>query len=431
MSAIPEPHGLGRGEAVRPTAPAIDAVDVFDLTAHLEARGQGVAAARERGFATQFERAATLLDPGAAAGRAARPRRADVLARVFASLQRVLVLMAGVAVCLAGSPAGTSGGGILVAGIVGWLVGQAVSAAAWDGLARMSPRSAAGGVLTVWAVAAPPVVAGCALTGAWPVALWAAWAASASALIVLRPGGRVALPVGVAGAACAVTPLVRPEWGVAVAVTVVAGVAAAAVWAVAGLGPVRTAHGRLARVVGIATVQAAATIGVLMVVLAASAESWRGAIAVGGLVAGAVCDPALEASMLVVATITSRASDWRSGRRVTAAVGGAAVVVVALCAAAVTPFLAAGATTAAQGTIVAAVVAIASLTAASGMLMRVGDGGGAAGLWLGALAVLAAFGAAHLAAVDAGLAMAGAAAIVMAVGCAISAAAVGRPAWLG
>ncbi len=358
------------GEAVQ------QAVDIFDAAAQLESQGYGDSVAQQSGYRDVFDLAGGLM----ANTRSRRERRSPtgVAAMLLAALGRMLVLFSGVVISLAVLPSATSPKQMFVAGAVGWLCGQAVSAGIWHGLGTAKPL-AAGTSLTC-----APVVLGLAAIVSWGIdswapLLWALWAVAASVLVIMRPGFKVVLFASAGAAASWVIGQYFHGAGVACAILVIL---------LACVGAARVVHqdgGFLSRPSGpmvaaqlMGAAQAAGQIVTLGMVLFIIGPTVFVAVAIGGLVAGALSDPILELVQAGVRHLAAFPFTLNTGRLVTALVGiiGAVTVIAAalLTATVVRDMFAPGE---ALWPIMLATALVAAVTAGTGLLLRAGTAVGA------------------------------------------------------
>jgi hypothetical protein len=272
------------------------------------------------------------------------------------------------------------------AGAVGWLSGQAVSAAMWQGLGTGSrPASAAAGITTgLIGLGAATLVA--VALGEPTALLWAVWSMAVSALIVLT---NLATLAAFAVAAAVLSTLAQhsPYAGVGDGVALFC-VLAAGLWGAAVLrseassGPTTLRlQGPGLRAVALSTIQTCGQLSILWMLMAVVGNAGFSAIALAGLVAGAGADIILEIASIALRRVVAMPVGWDTGRRASAGIGVAAVlavVVISLVTAGIA--LARLDAPASVAATVAGTVLVASLTAAAGLQLRVGSAGGAAGL---------------------------------------------------
>lgn len=366
------------------------AVDLYDTAAHLESQGYGDSVARQRGFGDVFDMARDLMGERRARHKRRAPR--GLGAMVTPALGRMLVLVAGVLISLAVLPAGSSHVQVFVAGAVGWLCGQAVSAGIWRGLG--TSRSLAAKT----ALTSAPVLLGLAAAvslGAWSWAplLWAMWSVAASVLVIMRPGPKVVL-MAIAGAALSIAAG-RYEHALGMA----CGAAAIALACLGALMVLRREGVRRGRPDGailkaqlLGLLQAAAQLLVLGLVLIMIGPTVFVAVAIAGLVAGSLSDPILELVHAAVRHLASFPLTLRAGRFTTAILGILGIVVV-MAAALLTAVLVRDIFAPDEPLlpVLLATALVAGLTAGTGLLLRAGTAVGAMGLAMG-VAALAAMG---------------------------------------
>lgn len=358
------------------------AVDLYDAAAQLESQGFGDAVARRDGFRDVFEMAGGLM--GNTRSRRAKRPATGVRSMLVAALGRMLVLFSGVVISLAVLPPDAAPGEVFVAGAVGWICGQAASAGIWHGLGT-ARHLGAGIALTaspiLLAMAAVMVLA----TASWAPLLWALWSISASVLVIMRPGIRVVL-FAVLGAwtAWALGQVWHPM-GMVFAIAVILVACAVAVRVILAEGGVfaRPSWPMLAAQF-MGAVQAAGQIVVLGMVLLMIGPTVFVAVAIGGLVAGALSDPILEAVHAGVRHIASFPLTLRTGKLLTALLGicGTAGVM----AAAVLTSIVVRDLFAPEEELLPVVLAtclVAGVTAGTGLLLRAGTALGAMLLALG------------------------------------------------
>ncbi len=364
---------------------AAQAVDVYDTLAHLEASGLGDAAARKAGHSDAFEHARMLLDEVR--------RRADRLAdgtppatrlALGAALRRVVTMLAGVPVCLAATPPGTSDAAYFLAGALGWLAGQTVSAATWHGLGTGQRAAAVAGATRYGAGILLAGVIASAAIGRPSVLAWMVWSMAASVLIILTPTRSLATWAAAAGLVC-LAALLSGAPAVALSASVlavaVAGWQAVAVLARDGEQPrLRTARGA-GRAVVLAIAQTLGQLTVLGVLLLSVSGPAFVAVAIAGLVTGASADPLLEVAYARVRGIVANPVSWRAGRRSTGLIGGQAIlsiIVAAGLALLSSEWIRPSGIPALLGC--AAITLVGGLTAGCGLLLRAGSADGAATL---------------------------------------------------
>lgn len=368
------------GEAVH------HAVDLYDAAAQLESQGYGDSVARQGGFRDVFEMAGELMGGTRARHKRRAPR--GLGAMVTAALGRMIVLVAGVLISLAVLPAGSSHVQVFVAGAVGWLCGQAVSAGIWRGLGT-SVTLAAQTALTSAPVLL--VLAGVVSLAAWSWAplLWAMWSVAASVLVIMRPGVKVVL-LAMGGAALSLAAgQYEHSLGMAcgAGAIVVACLGALVVLRREKVRPARPSRPIVkAQVLGL--LQAAAQLVVLGLVLIMIGPTVFVAVAVAGLVAGSLSDPILELVHAAVRHLAAFPLALRAGRFATATLGilGIAMVMVIalLTAILVRDIFAPGETLL---PVILATALVAGLTAGTGLLLRAGTAVGAMALAMGVAAL--------------------------------------------
>lgn len=334
------PAGPGAGADRRPTpedAAAIG-VDLWDVTAHLEASGFSDRAARAAGHASTAGWAQQLLgerDP-APRGRTRRGRRSARSHLLWAALGRAVVMLAGVVICVSTMPRESVEVVVFVIAAAGWLTAQVVSAALWHGLGR-GPRGDAvrGAMITCGIMVLLGIATWIALREP-TVMIWVLWACSAPLLVTLRPGPLLVALVGIAGALSALAWTFGAYWQVlvlAVGATALASVAAASAAGEA----IRTARSRIVPgtvgAVTVALIQTLAHLGLLLVIFLRIGPGAFAAVAIAGLVAGVLADPLFAVARIFGRWVSSHLTRWFPGRTLAGAIG--TPLLLALCAAAV------------------------------------------------------------------------------------------------
>lgn len=366
------------------------AVDVYDAAARLESRGYGDVIARHRGYLDVFDMAITLWQQRVMAPHAVGSRLAPGLLR--AALGRMLVLFGGVVISLACLPSDTSALTVFITGAVGWICGQAASAGIWRGLGIGRQPAAQAAVSSAPWLLLLSAVASVALGVLAPL-LWTLWAISASVLVILRPG-RVVVTFTVLGSGLAwlISAADHAAGIVAACLVILCATAGAAI-------VLKQAGARWQRIPAFAVapqlmgaLQALGQVVVLAVVLAMNGPDSFVAVAIAGLVAGALSDPILEMAQLAVRRVAATTLPMRVARRVAVALGLVGILLVILAAvltAIEVRWLFAPEQELAP--IVLAICLVAAVTVGAGVLLRAGTAAGAMALALAAaIACLAA-----------------------------------------
>lgn len=305
-------------------------VDVFDLTAHLEAQGIGLAAAKSRGFDDQFVQAEVAFAQygNQHAHTVTDNASLNVVYRLIAALGRTLSIICGVLVCLA-TVHDASVQTIIVSGALGWMTGQAVSAAAWHGMSSGKIDNAARNLVTSTLIIVPLAAAFSLWANAGVAMLWVVWSIASATLMVLRPGRRSVLTTVALGVVASLALLTTPHIALWVALICIVVITSEAVQLIVN---VLSGHTWVAfttpLIVAAATAmaQAACQIGLLLLVLDIVGPSAAPAISISGLIAGAVADPVLEVAIMRVSSLTSKLASWSRGIWGTGAVGVLAVL---------------------------------------------------------------------------------------------------------
>ncbi|WP_336660869.1 hypothetical protein [Leucobacter sp. USHLN153] len=374
------------------------AIDPYHAAARIESQGYSDAAAKRLGWNTVFELASAMWELREPQQTAQQSRgTSDLLVN---ALWRTIVLVAGVLISLACLSPGASPAQVFVTGATGWVCSQAVSAGIWRAIVRGHHASAALAVWTAPALLAIVAIVSLAIGQTAPI-WWALWAVSASVLVILRlrPLLVIAAAAGAALTTVAAT-LVSPEAGriVGVAVAIAATIAAAVVLnqefgshTLATARRLVTPDMVAAAVLG--AMQALGQVGVLAVLLLMTGEQAFAAIAVAGLVAGAISDPLLELKRSAVHRIATTVVSATAARRATAiagALGTCAIVVIAAGVAVLSRAF--FAPEEALWHVVAATCVVATVTSGTGVLLRAGSAAGATAFALGAALLCAAVG---------------------------------------
>lgn len=363
---------------VQPWATLIEsAVDVYDAAATLESQGYGDAVAKRVGHSDIFALASHLLDEGATQ---TSQRSAGRLMRgVLWALARMAVLFSGVVLSLACLHPNSAPSLVFIAGAVGWMSGQAISAGIWYGLGKADRVFAARIAATSAPVVAALALAASLIVNSPAPLLWSVWGIASSVLVIFRSGGKL-LVLSLLGAGLTwLCGQASHDAGVVMSSTMIV------VAALAAIAVLRGEKGQLGRLtvkaVGmqlLAVVQAVGQIVVLAAVLVRVGPTAFVTVAVAGLIAGALSDPILESTHALVRHVVTHPRSWRAGRRLTGLLGVAGICLVVLSSL--------GAATGLHGTLAPsadlivielATALVAAVTAGTGLLLRAGSALGA------------------------------------------------------
>lgn len=310
------------------------AVDIWDTVAHLEADGRGDALARAHGHRDIFSHTAALIDDleFRFSGMSAR-LPLTLRDNLGAAFRRVVIMVSGAMLCLTAIPAQAGEWTVFWAGAAGWLSGQTVSAAIWHGLSTGRRDAAAKAALVTILSSLALGLVGSLIIGGTSVFLWSAWGAFASAVVILRPSGR--LHWGVLLAAAGALFLQSMHFTVLATCLSVVTIASVGVTAASIMLPelldrsVKAVPG-MGRAIGLAVVQTLGQVSVLGILVIVVGPPGFYAVAVAGLIAGAAADPLLEIGYAAVRHVVNNPTSWQQGRVSTALVGVASMTMIVL-----------------------------------------------------------------------------------------------------
>lgn len=317
-------------------------VDLWDVTAHLEASGFSDSAARANGHRSAADWARRLIAGQDDLASVRRPGRSGSQWRLFgAACGRALIMLAGVTVCVSTMPRQSTEVAVFMIAAVGWLTAQVVSAALWHGLGLGARGAAVRGALVVAGLMLLVGLATWGLLGEPTVLIWVFWAFSAQLLVTLRPGWVLVSWTTAVGVAALFAWRLGEYWhALAVAGTATAVATFAALWAARAA--VRGTSARLApgttRSVIVALVQTLAQLALLLVVFLRVGPAAFAAVALAGLAAGVLADPLFALARMGGRWIGERLTSWTPARIIVAAFGPP--LVAALCAFAIVVALA-------------------------------------------------------------------------------------------
>ena len=347
------------------------AIDIFHAAAALEVSGYGDAVASQMGHRDVFTLASVLWSHHQVP--AQPPWHAAMAPRMVQSFDRALLIIIGVLISLACLPQHPSTSAIFLTGAFGWISGQATSAGAWQALHNGSSFAAAS------VFRAAPLLLGLAViashfTGMLAPLAWTVWAMSVSVLSIPRVRIRHLTMSLCAALSVALVSFVDHEWGVVAGLIAVFGAAVLAVVTAVRSGAgfqLRSSHVFRAQLLGAG--QAASHLGVLWVLLMINGANGFGAIAIAGLLVGALSDPLLEGTQSLVYELAIRSNHLRRARLLAAWIGVCGVVVI-LVVAVVTAVAMSSFTTASidDSVIVLSTCVVAAMAATTGLLQRWG-----------------------------------------------------------
>lgn len=318
-------------------------VDLWDSTAHLESSGISAGVARRHGYASVFDLAGEArgrLAPDRTPGRPPTEERVSLVAAV----QRSLMMLGGVIICVTTLPEGAAEGIIFVIAAGGWMAAQIVSAAIWFAWSRgrLADGVRAAAVIGVLTLVAG--VVGAVLSAQWSVLVWVGWAVAIPVLQVLVPGWRLTLAVIIGAVVCGLAwlsweqvvfphPSARSFGTVAALSLTGAALALAAALVARRLRSVATSdHPGTPAAVAVAGLQAGAQLAMLLMIFLQVGPEAFGSVAVAALAAGVLADPLFVAARKVTRWVTHRSSSWWIGR-LQIAIAGIVVVAVLVYAA--------------------------------------------------------------------------------------------------
>ncbi|MEA5154279.1 hypothetical protein [Raineyella sp.] len=315
----------GAGRRPVPEDAARIGVDLWDVTARLEASGFSDAAARAAGHSSASEWARELIADRARSGPLDRQTRVEPRGHLLtAALGRAIVMLAGVVICASTMPRRSTEVVVFAVAAIGWMTAQVVSAALWHGLGRGSRGEAVRGAMVVAGLMVLVGVGMWIAVGQPTVLIWVLWASSAPLLVTLRPGWSLVAWTGLAGGLCALAWLFGEAWqtlAVAGAATTLAAVSAGSV-AGAAMRDARPGivRGTTAAVV-MAAIQTAAHLALLLAVFLRVGPGAFAAVALAGLAAGVLADPLFALARMGGGWVGGRFTSWIFGRSLAASAG--------------------------------------------------------------------------------------------------------------
>lgn len=326
-AALPDGAGGGPGTGRRPDPEdaARVGVDLWDVTARLEASGFSDSAARAAGHGSASEWARELIAERERSGaRNRRSRAASSRHLLVAALGRAVVMLAGVVICASTMPRRSTEVVVFAVAAIGWMTAQVVSASLWHGLGRGSRGEAVRGAMLVAGLMVLVGIGTWIAVGQPTVLIWVLWASSAPLLATLRPGPTLVIWTGLAGGLSALAWVYGKPWQalvVAAAATtlasVVAGSVAGAAMREARSGIVRGTVGA----VSMAAIQTAAHLTLLLAVFLRVGPGAFAAVALAGLAAGVLADPLFALARMEGGWVGGRFTTWVFGRSLAASAG--------------------------------------------------------------------------------------------------------------
>lgn len=304
-----------------------NAVDHFDVAAHLEAAGFGDAFARRHGAADVYDYALALpaLPPDTPEPLSVRPRNRRE------GWVRALLLLAGAVVMALCAPAAAGVGSdlsltIIATGLTGWVLGQLVGFVTWRRAGLGDPAGAARRSVAIAVIVAVPLLGGVTaatvLLGGAPLfatlALSSAWALYAVSLtlvsvlgglryLTLLAASCAVIAVGATVADAQVVPLV------ALGVLSLGGaLLAARTYRATTLLPPTLPSREDARAAFNGASQAALMSCALLLALNLADSDDRIPLSISVILAAALCDPAIEDLGLRLRSLSYRSRLWRA-----------------------------------------------------------------------------------------------------------------------
>lgn len=319
------------------------AVDLWDATAHLESEGISASVARRLGYRSVFD-LARHAEGTVTPDRTPGAPRVEPRMSLVGAFQRSLMMLAGVAICVTTLPTGVAEGMVFVIAAAGWMASQVVSAAIWFGWSRGQLADGVRAALTIGYLVLALGIVGAIASGQWSVLVWVGWAMAIPILQNLV-GGWLLTVVVVAGAEVVGLAWLSAEriwWPQPAADAFGLGaslVLTLAAVAVATLLSVRTVrahetqlHPGTAAAVGVAGLQTAAQLVMLLVIFLSVGPEGFGSVAIAALAAGVLADPLFVAARVITRRVTRRSTSWFWGRTVIGVAGTIAVLVMVVAA---------------------------------------------------------------------------------------------------
>lgn len=299
-------------------------VDLWDVTAHLEASGFSDSAARAAGHASAAAWAQHLISGQITPGPRSPAHPSARSQLLWAALGRSVVMLAGVVICASSMPRRSLEVVLFAVAAGGWLTGQMVSAALWHGLGRGSRDDAVRGAMLTAGVMVLLGVATWVTLREPTVMIWVVWACSTPFLLTLRPGPSLVAWIGAAGLLCGMAWRFGEQWQV---LTLAAGATAllSVVAASAGAAAMRNSGHRIVPgtvgAVLMALTRTLAHLTLLLMIFIRIGPGAFAAVAIGGLAAGVLADPVFALSRIWGRWVSERFTTWMPGRTLAGAIG--------------------------------------------------------------------------------------------------------------